>query len=45
MVRKGDLFVELELIQNIRELTQRTAEHFDYFFEQTDIILHDEKLI
>ena len=28
--------MELELIQNIRELTQRTAEHFDCFFEQTD---------
>ena len=37
MVRRGDLFVELELIQNIRELTQRTAEDFDCFFEQTDI--------
>ena len=36
VVRKGDLFVELELIQNIRELTQRTAEDFDCFFEQTD---------
>ena len=29
--------MELELIQNIRELTQRTAEDFDCFFEQTDI--------
>ena len=28
--------MELELIQNIRELTQRTAEDFDCFFEQTD---------
>ena len=29
--------MELELIQNIRELTQRTAEDFDCFFEQADI--------
>ena len=28
--------MELELIQNIRELTQRTAEDFDYSLEQTD---------
>ena len=36
VVGKGGLFEELELVQNIRELTQRTAEDFDCFFEQTD---------
>ena len=36
VVGKGGLFEEVELVQNIRELTQRTAEDFDCFFEQTD---------
>ena len=35
--------MELELIQNIRELTQRRVGDFDCFFEQTDTRKYNPK--